>query len=458
MSGFKKKYDLGTHNIFSLILYMALPTAIGSLAHSLYSIVDRIYVGNFGGWESLGAIAVITPLNNIFIGVNVLFTVGGASSLSLNLGKGDTKEADRVYTNMVSFALIIAGILAATYTIFAEWLVVLCGAQKGSEIFRLAVVYLRIIAVGNIFCLLNEVFTSSIRVQGQSKTAMLLDLLGGGINVILDTLFVAVLHKGLIGAGTATLISQVVAMITSGLIIKFRYNGLKWDSAKCISIKKMTGIASLGIGQAVFQLLNFINNIVVNNLLRIYGDRAMADGGNIMISTFSVLNTTESFMVNVAFGISTGTCVVIGYNYGCQKYDRVRNSAIYGMIINFIISLAIWLLIMIFAKEIFEIFTGNDVVLEKYGVRNLRIVESLSFTMGIQALCALYYSAIGKSAMSALVTVIRNGIFYMVSLIVMPKLMDLNGVLLAKPVAYIFSNIVILIIFIIEMRRIKRRN
>ena len=255
---------MGSAPIFPLLLSMAIPGLLGTLTTYLYKTADQIFVGNFVGRNALGGISVLSPFNNVVIALTLFLTVGGASMLSLAMGRQDYEKANKLFTNIIIQAVLMATVVCLFFTVFSRSFVGLCGAKKGSEVFGYAVIYLRITALGQIFNMLNVGLAAIIRSEGNTRYSMVANMIGAVLNIFLNTILIVVCGFGIYGAAIATVGSQFVGAVFSAAYFISGKSNLKWAGFKVVDIGQMITVAKMGIAPSIFQMLSFITNIMIN--------------------------------------------------------------------------------------------------------------------------------------------------------------------------------------------------
>ena len=405
---------LGTKKLFPLIVSMSIPAICGNITTALYNVVDRLFVGQFVGRNALGAIGLMFPLNNVTSAITVLLTIGGGALISLSLGRKEKDKADEAFTNH-----------------------------------NPAVDYLRIIAIGQFFQIMNLGLAGAIRAEGNVRYSMVVSMIGALLNIGLDALFIIVFNAGLQGAAAATALSQVVGATVSAFYFTRKKSVLRWAGLKSVRFKKMLEIAGLGAAPAVFQGFGLVNNLITNNSLMIYGNNEMgAGGGDLAISALSVVNTVESIALMVVLGMNNAISTIISYNYGAKQYKRTRNAALIGQAIAFVICTVVWLLMMIVPKTLFAIFSSGDAQLAEYGAMAMRKSKMFMLFLGFQTLASMYFSAIGKPKVATFISISRNGLFLIPALLILPRFLGLNGVLYSSSVSDFCSLILVSTIYI----------
>ena len=454
----KNTEKMGTAPIFPLLLSMAVPGLLGTLTTYLYRTVDQIFVGNFVGRNALGGISVLSPFNNVVIALTLFITVGGASMLSLSMGRQDYKQANKLFTNIIIQAIAMAAVVSLIFSVFAEPFVGLCGAKKGSEVYDYAVIYLRITSIGQLFNMLNVGLAAIIRSEGNTKYSMFANMIGAVLNVFLNFLLMVVIPLGIAGAAIATVGSQLCGAIFSAAYFIRGKSNLKWVGFKVVDVRQMITIAKMGIAPSIFQMLSFVTNIMVNKSLQHYGDLdpyySLIGGGELCISALSVVNTVEQFIVSTASGINQAAAPVISFNYGKKSFKRVRRSALTSQAMAFAFAIVIWTAMMLAPEFVINLFSKDDPQLLEYGIMAMRTTKCLALFGGYQMLVSMYFSSIGKPEVATMVSLSRHGIFLIPALYILPKYFGLMGVLYATPVSDGCSMIVVTTMYIREMIRL----
>lgn len=451
---------MGTAPIFPLLLSMAVPGLLGTLTTYLYRTVDQIFVGNFVGRNALGGIAVLSPFNNVVIALTLFITVGGASMLSLSMGRQDYTHANKLFTNIIIQAIGMAAVVSLIFSIFAEPFVGLCGAKKGSEVYNYAVVYLRITSIGQLFNMLNVGLAAIIRSEGNTKYSMFANMVGAVLNVFLNFLLMVVFPLGIVGAAVATVGSQLCGAAFSAAYFLRGKSNLKWVGFQVVDIRQMVTIAKMGIAPSIFQMLSFVTNIMINKSLQYYGDidpyYSLIGGGELCISALSVVNTVEQFIISTASGINQAAAPVISFNYGKKSFKRVRRATLTSQGMAFFFAIIIWTAMMMAPEFVINLFSKDDSQLLEYGVMAMRTSKCLALFGGYQMLVSMYFSSIGKPEVATMVSLSRHGIFLIPALYILPKFFGLMGVLYATPVSDGCSLIVVTTMYIREMLRLGR--
>ena len=451
---------MGSAPIFPLLVSMAVPGLLGTLTTYLYRTVDQIFVGNFVGRTALGGISVLAPFNNVIIALSLFITVGGTSLLALTMGRRDYEEANKLFTNIIIQAIGMALIVSVLFFIFAESFVGVCGAKRGTETFRYAVIYLKIVTCGQVFNMLNQGLAAIIRTEGAAKYSMFANIVGAFFNIVLDALLIIVFKMGVAGAAIATIVSQLMGAAFSAAFFLTGKSSLRWAGFGVVDIKQMVYIAKMGIAPSIFQMLSLFTNILLNKSLQYYGDLdpvySLIGGGELCISAVAIVNTVDNFIVSMTSGINQAVSPLISYNYGAKNYSRVKKASLCSQAMAGVFAIVIWSAMMLAPEYVCSLFGKGDEALISYGAMAMRACKMFALFGGFQMLVSMYFSSIGKPQVATFVSISRHGLFLIPAMLIMPQFMGLKGVLYANSVSDGCSLIVVSFMYLHEMRRLSR--
>ena len=441
---------LGTAPLIPLIAAYAIPAVISMLVGAAYNITDQIFIGHVVGMLGNAATNVAFPTVTLTTGISMLFGIGTAANFSINLGAGDEEEA-RKYVHTGLAGVIAAGLVTGlTVFLLRDFIVVLCGAPAGGNVFPYAVSYLSITALGLPFQMFTHTSSSIIRADGSPRYSMMCTVSGALLNIVLDWLFMYPMGMGIRGAAAATVISQIVSCLIALMYYpRFRASSLSIRELG-ISLPHLRGNMEAGIPNFCNHMLMMCTNIVLNNMLSTYGAMSVY-GPDIPLAVSGVAQKTSMIMVSFAVGIAQGCQPVWGFNLGAKKYDRVKGAYWRAFTAAFSIGVLFFFAFQFFPRQIISIFgTGNDLYYEFAG-KYLRIFMMLVFFQNIQPISINYFSATGNHRQGLLVSLSRQGLFLIPLLIILPKFFGINGILAASPIsdtlAFIMSVSMVLVSF-----------
>ena len=430
---------LGTEPVGKLLLKYSLPAIIGMMVNGLYNVVDRIFIGNMPGVGPLAitGLGVTMPIMTIIMAFGMLIGIGTATNISIKLGQGQKEEAEKFLGNSITLSIIVGLTLMIVGLIFGNQILQLFGASEGS--LQYAKAYINVILLGCVCNLIGFVFNSTIRGDGNPKLSATIMVVGCGLNIILDALFIFVLNFGIKGAALATIISQCVTAVwgstyyTKGKSnLKLRKSNLKLNKSLVFTI------AAIGSAPFAMQLAASCVQVISNNALRTYG-------GDLAIGAMATINSIIMMVGMPIVGISQGAQPIIGFNYGCKKYDRVEETLKLAPITATIGLTVGWLIVQLYPEPIVSMF-NSDAKLVSISVDGIRKYLSMMPLIGISMIGSNYIQSIGNAKQSMFLSLLRQVILLVPMMLILPRFFGLNGVWFSQPVADVISCIVTYII------------
>ena len=440
---------LGKEKIGKLIRKFSIPCIISLLVNSLYNIVDQIFIGWGVGYLGNGATNVVFPLTMICLAFALMFGDGTSSFLSLKLGEKKQKEAEKGVSSGVISSIIIAIILGVATLIFLPQLLTLFGCTDALREYALS--YGGIIAIGLPFMMIGTTLNSIIRADGSPKFAMTSMVAGAILNVILDPIFIFVFEMGVEGAAIATVISQILTFTMNILYIR-KFKSVHFDRTNFkYEFSTSRKIAMLGISSFITQMSIVIVMAVENNLLKKYGAESEF-GSEIPITVFGIVMKISQILNSIIIGIAAGSQPILGYNYGAQKYDRVKKTLKIVLCVSLVISTIAFILFQTIPDKLILIFgNGNSKYIE-FACLSFRTYLMLCIVNGIQIPSGIFFQAIGKSVKSALLSSSRQVLFLIPAMIIFTSIFGIKGFLYSGPVADGLAFCISAILIAVEIR------
>ena len=451
---------LGTEPVSRLLLRFSLPATTGMLVNALYNVVDRLFVGRGVNEAALGGLSLVNPLMSIFMAFAMLFGIGSANMISMRLGQNRREEAQNAL-NHAFFLLAGIGILIflAGY-FFIDDLLSLMGAQEGSLSLVYARRYFRIILFGAIFMQVGFGLSHCTRAQGFPKITMIAMLMGAGLNMILDPIFIFLFRWEVEGAAIATIISQLASCIW---VISFCCSKKAVVRLRPRSIKPTPRIIReiMGFGSPQF-IMHFVLSAVqllINTSLGWYGSDALgvSNGGDIALSGLNIINSIAMLILMPVFGINQGAQPILGYNYGAKKFDRVMKAYLTAISTATVVCIFGAIITQAFPLQIIKLFLpqGSEAIYY-FGQRAMRIALIMMPINGFQIVSANMFTVTGRPKISILLNMLRQCIVLIPCLIIFGRVWGLWGIVAAGPVsdgfAFCFTGTMILF----EIRKLRR--
>ena len=423
---------LGTDSIPKLLVKQALPASIGILVMSLNILIDTIFVGQWIGSNAIAAINVVLPVSFFIAALGMAIGVGGASIISRALGEKNHLKAENTFGNQITLTFLLTIIVVIFGLSFVDQIIVLFGG-KGS-LFSLAKTYYVIVLYGVpvlAFCMMAN---NTIRAEGKPQNAMYAMLLPSVSNLFLDYIFINIFDWGMMGAAWATTLSYGVC----ALYIIYFFLSKKSSLHPTLSSFRLQPllikeISSLGSVTLARQAMVSITVLLVNNILFSYG-------GESSIAVYAIISRMLMFATFPILGITQGFLPIAGYNYGAKNTERVRKVISISIRYSVFLASTIFVFIFFFAENIPGIFS-KDTAVALETPNALRYVFAALPIIGIQLIGAAYFQAIGKALPALLLTLSRQGLFFIPLLFILPNFYGVMGVWIAFPVADIFSTL-----------------
>lgn len=448
-----KESPMGTKSIPKLLLSLAIPAIIANLVNSLYNIVDQIFIGHGVGYLGNAATSVAFPLTTICMAIGLMVGLGASANFNLEIGRKNPEKAKMIVGTAVTL-LVISGLVIMTVTnIFLKDLLYLFGATELTIDY--AVEYTRITSFGIPFLLFSTGFNPIIRADGSPIYSMLSVLTGAILNTILDPVFIFVCGWGMAGAAWATLISQILSAVMCALyFIWFRNVRVKIkDFIPKLNIAKI--IASVGMSSFIFQISTMVIQIVSNNMLKKYGAESIY-GSDIPIAIAGITSKISLIFLAVVIGIIQGAQPIFGYNYGAKNYKRVRDTLKLAIISSFIFSLFAFALFMFAPRPLISLFGEGSELYFDFGTKYLRVFLFFTFLNGIQIASTTFFQAIGKAVKGAILSLIKQVIFLLPLLIILPIFLGVEGVMFAAPISDFIAFISASIMLFFELKHMPK--
>ncbi len=446
---------LGQEKISKLLIKFSIPCIISLLVNSLYNIVDQIFIGWGVGYLGNGATNVVFPLTMICLGFALMLGDGASSYLSLKLGEKKKEEAAKGVANGVIISLVISILFCTISLIFMPQLLNAFGCTEALKEYALDYGY--IIAIGIPFFMIGTTLNSIIRADGNPKYSMTSMIIGAVLNIILDPIFIFVFKMGVKGAAIATIISQFVTFVMNiAYLRKIKSVELNRNTYK-IDINISKKVLGLGISSFITQMSVVVVMAVSNNLLRKYGE-VTKYGPEIPIAVLGIVMKISQILNSIIIGIVVGAQPIIGYNYGANKKERVKETLKIVLTISFMVSSVAFILFQTIPDKLIGIFGSGDENYIEFACLAFRTFLLLCICNGIQIPSGIFFQAIGKSAKSAILSLSRQIIILIPSMIILGQIFGLKGVLYAGAVADGSAFILAVILLLNEMKNLSNKN
>ncbi|WP_417298811.1 MATE family efflux transporter [Eisenbergiella porci] len=442
------KNDFSKGSVVKNIVSLALPMTLAQLINILYNIVDRMYIGRIPEHAtlSLTGLGLSMPIITVVIAFANLFGMGGAPLCSIARGKGDTKGAEKIVGNAFTMLLCTGLLLTIIGLLFKKPLLYAFGASDAT--FPFADSYLSIYLLGSVFVTVSLGMNSYINAQGFARVGMVTTLIGAVLNIILDPFFIFTLGMGIQGAAIATVISQfasaawTVRFLTSPkAILRIRVSCMRPCG------KTIRDITTLGLSNFMMAITNSIVQVVCNATLSIYG-------GDLYVGVMTVINSIREIVSMPVSGVTNGSQPVISFNYGADKYDRIKTAIRFMAVSCIVYTTAIWGILHLFPVFFIHIFNPQADLVEA-AVPSMQIYYFGFFMMSLQFSGQTVFQALGKAKYAIFFSVLRKVVIVAPLTILLPRWITpaVNGVFLAEPISNFIGGTACFVTMLIVVRK-----
>ena len=440
-----KSVDYLNGKLFPMVLKFSVPAAGSLLITAIYNIVDRIFVGNFNGTSALAGLSVCFPLSYMMMAFALMCSAGGSTLFSLFSGKNETDKTNKSFGNAMVLVCGFELLLTVLLLLFPNPILNIFGVTETS--YSYAIQYYRIVALGCIFQGLTQLFCDFVRVSGKPILGMCVTGIGAVANIILDAVFIGLFDWGVVGAAAATVTGQVLSAIFGAFLVfsnrtqvRISKEIFRLDKQLCFQI------ISCGFSFWVAQMAMGFISLVYNSQLGKYG-------GDIAISVYAVVSSIMTFVIMPASGISQGIQPIIGNNYGAGNYKRVMSTLFQSIVFSVGVTCFIWLIVLIFPQQILAAFGGTEEMFD-IGVQGLRINFCITPVLGFVMLATTFFQSINRPAPSIIITVLRQVIFLVPFIYILPMLFDnINGIFFAQPISDMLATLLSVFLVLKERKR-----
>lgn len=462
---------LATEHISKLLIKMVIPAVIAQIVNLLYNIVDRIFITSIPniGTVALTGVGVTFPIIMLISAFASLIGMGGAPRAAIKMGENNYDEAEEILGNCFVSLIVISIILTSFFLIFNEKLLLMFGASE--QTLPYAKQYINIYVMGTIFVLLTLGLNTFINCQGFVNTAMKTVLIGAGLNIFLDFVFIKIFNFGVIGAALATVISQAISAIWVLCFLTNKKHSKITIKKSHLKIRKsiMFPVLALGISPFIMQSTESLLNIAFNSSLKKYG-------GDIAVGSMTIIATIMQCVSLISTGIGQGSQPIISFNYGAGKMDRVKKTYRLTILITVVYTVAMWGLCVFKPTLFVSMFAKGDESMMAYASTSLQVYIFSVFIIGIQFACQQTFVALGQAKISLFLALLRKIILLIPLIFILPAIVPNNfvtvtqqhlfanpidnkvfTVFLAEPISDFISAVTTGILFIITIKKLNKQ-
>lgn len=441
-------HDLENKKMSSLIWQYALPAIVGTSVNALYNIIDRYFIGNANdlGDDAMTAIGIALPVMTIITAIGMLVGAGSASRISIFMGQGDKKSAEKILGNALLLQATISITVSALLIIFLDPILTKLGAK--GQIFDYTHEFLIFLLPGSILSTICFGFNNMMRASGHPEKAMYTMLLTVMINIALAPLFIYVFHWGMMGAALATVIAMFVGacfvlyhFLNHTSNIRLKRENIKFDS------QIVKAILSIGMSPFLIQLVASSVAFVIIHQLQSYGDKTQ-------VAAYTIMNTLVMLIIMVITGLTQGMQPIVGYNFGARKMNRVKEALIYTIKVGIAFG-TIGLIIGVFIPDLIVRPFNPKENLAIAASEALKITTIMLPLVGFQIVVTSFFQSLGMVKKSIFLSLSRQLLFFIPSLLILPHFWNIEGVWYAFPLSDFLATVTTGILFLLQLKAFK---
>lgn len=425
MAEITTQYDKMTKTpIPKLVIKLGIPTTLSMLVTNIYNLVDTAFVGQLNTSAS-GAVGIVFGFMAILQAFGFMFGQGGGSILSRKLGARDGESASRIASTAFFGSLATGVILSVVCFVFLKPLIFLLGSTE--TIYPYARQYMTAILLAAPFMVSSFTMNNLLRYEGRASLAMIGLMTGGILNMIGDPILMFGCHMGILGAGVATAVSQFISFcILLSMFLRGKSQVRLSIHRVSKDIREWLDIVATGLPSLLRQSLNSLSTVILNSCAAVYGDAAVA--------AMSIVSRIVMFIFAVGLGIGQGFQPVCAFNYGAKKYDRVRKAFWFTLAVGECVLGVFAIVGLLLAPNAIGVFR-NDPEVIAIGTRALQLRCWALFLLPLVVVTDMTMQSSGKRLAASTMSVLKSGVYFIPTILILVQLRGLAGIQEAQPVA-----------------------
>lgn len=417
---------------FLTLIRFTIPSIVMLIFMSLYTIVDGVFVSRFVNTDALSAVNIVYPFINIVIAIGVMLATGSSAFIAKKIGENKIKEARESFTLIILVGLVLGIIISLVGFIFSKQIIYIMGSTE--DLYGYCIEYLRGLLFFIPAYILNLLFQYLTITAGKPNIGLVLTIIGGVINMVLDYVFIVIMDLGIVGAAYATGLGNLVPVILAIIYFIGKKSSLYFVKAK-LDFNVILNVCLNGSSEMVTNLSTGITtmlfNIVMMNLLG-------SDG----VAAITIVLYGQFLITSAYIGFSSGVAPIISYNYGNKNKDELRKIIKYSIRFILISSVTLFIISILLSQNIVGIFSEKDSNVYKIGYVGFMIFSISFLVTGVNIFTSSMFTAFSNGKISAIISFLRTFVFIIAGIIILPKFLGVYGVWLSVPFAEAISMII----------------
>ncbi len=411
------------------VLKNTLPAMAAMLMVLVYNLADTFFIGRTHSDILVAAVSLATPVFLIFMAFGTVFGIGGTSVISRALGRGEPEYAKKVCSFCMWSCVVVGAVLSAVFLIFMDGILKLIGASI--DTWAPAKTYLIIVSCGGPFVLVSNCYSNIIRAEGQPGKAMMGQVLGNLLNIVLDPIMILTFNWGIAGAAVATVIGNaagavyyILYFLRGQSTLSIRPRDFEVKNGIC------SGVLSIGVPASLGSLMMSLSQIVVNARMAGYDDMALAGIGVAMKVTMITC------MVCIGFG--QGIQPLLGFCVGARLWERFKKIMRFSLVFALCLGTVMTILCYLLRRQMVGVFLTQPDAFD-YAVLFTNILLTTSFLFGVFFVLINALQAMGAAAQALITNLSRQGLIYIPALFILQAAFGVTGLVWAQPAADLLS-------------------
>lgn len=422
---------------------ISLPVVMGMLASMIFSLADTFFVAQTGNTDLVAGITICTPMFMFMMALGDIFGLGGSSVISRLFGQKDYERSARISSACFYYSLAMGAIVTILLLIFEKPILHILGATDAT--YSYAADFYRVFALGSPLVVAELTPSNLIRTEGLAKQSMLAIVYGTILALILDPIFIFWFKWGAAGVALANILGYLLEF---GLLIYYVHRDCKYitmDIHKArINWRDFRDVMAIGLPGSVTNLMQSFGMALLNNFLARYGANEVAAMG--------ITQKIYLIVMLVMIGFAFGAQPLIGYNYGAKNVKRFKETLHFDLLVEIGYSVILSVILMIFAPFLVKIFMNDPEIID-LGTYMVRACLSTTPFIGAILVFTTVFQSAGKGWSAFIMAISRQGVIYLIAMIVCAQLYGFHGVIWAQPVADVITFVIGLLLYRGEFRR-----
>ncbi len=425
------------------VMKNTIPAMVAMLMVLIYNLADTFFIGQTKDALMVASVSLVTPAFLLFMALGTVFGIGGTSVISRALGEGRREYAKKVCAFCMWGCVAVGIVMVIAIFVFMDPILKVLGASANTMGY--AREYLSIVTIAGPFVLISNCYANIIRSEGQAGMAMVGQLGGNLLNVILDPILILGLGWNVAGAAIATAVSNLISAAYYIGYFKFG-NSILSIRLKDFSVKNniLKGVLAIGIPAALGDVLMSVSSIILNGQMAGYGDMAVAGVGVAMKVTMI------TGMICIGFG--QGIQPLLGYCVGAKNWKRYKESLRFSVLFGLGLSTVMTVVCYVFDRQIVSAFLSEPEALS-YGMEFSKILLTTSFLFGMFYVMSNALQAIGAAKAALIINMSRQGLIYIPAVFILQAIVGMDGLLWAQPVADVLSVVLVIALYRITLKK-----